>query len=110
VWCRRGRISEAERLVREALELRQNYADLHKIMGDILLRKGETMGAREQYQQALAINPRFAGAAAGYVVAARKLGKGREADEFLDGFLQDNPDQPLLRALRASDKLGLEDR
>gem|GEM_PF-3629237 len=100
---------KAESMIREALELHQDYADLHKILGDILLTKGDYHGASEAYQASLDVNDHFTEAALGLVISLRREGSGDQADNILNNFINKNPDNLLARAFMTHDKAGLDD-
>jgi len=57
VMVRQGKYEAAVAAFRKALELRPNYAEPHKWLGEILERQNQIAGAIENYQLALAAEP-----------------------------------------------------
>ncbi len=109
VHYRERNYTEAERLILDAIELHQDYPDLHKILGDIRLERGEPQSARDAYQESLALNNDYADAVFGFVVALRRDGNGRDADALLRGFISRHPSNLLARSLLTVEKMKLPD-
>lgn len=59
-----GMVDEAIALLRTAIDLNPNEANLYDSVGEFLLRKGDKAKALESYQRALSLNPNFPNAAA----------------------------------------------
>jgi tetratricopeptide (TPR) repeat protein len=57
-----GHWKDDETLFRHALEVTENNYFAHKVLGDALLKKGQTDEAINQYQEAIRLNPEYAGA------------------------------------------------
>ncbi|HUI76583.1 MAG TPA: tetratricopeptide repeat protein [Bryobacteraceae bacterium] len=57
VMVREGKYEAAMAALRKALDLRPNYAEPHKWMGEVLERQNQIAGAIENYQLALAAEP-----------------------------------------------------
>ena len=89
--------------------MHQDYPDLHKILGDIRLERGELQSARDAYQESLALNNNYADAVFGLVVALRRDGNGRDADTLLRGFISRHPSNLLARTLLTVEKMKLPD-
>lgn len=106
---RAGDHARAEHLISEALELHQDYPDLHKILGDIRLERGEAEAARRSYGQSLALNPHYSDALCACVIALRREGNGAEADAMLREFLSRHPGDTLARMLLTETKMKLPD-
>ena len=92
-----------------ALDAYPDYADLHKIRGDVIIRAGDVDGARAAYAKAASINPDYAGAVFGLVIALRREGRGREADATLRRFVARHPEDVMARTLLTVDKIPIPD-
>jgi len=57
VMIRQGKLEPAAAALRRALELRPDYAEPHKWLGEVLERQNRPAEAIEQYQRALAVEP-----------------------------------------------------
>jgi len=55
-----GRLDDAERHCREALQLAPNYAEVHHHLGTLLLRSGRITDAEAHFVEAIKLKPRFA--------------------------------------------------
>ena len=93
----------------QACELHRDYPDLHKILGDIYLAKGELSAARTAYQEGLSLNGDYGDAMFGLVVAMRREGQGREADDLLRGFIKRHPTNTMARTLLTVEKMKMPD-
>jgi cytochrome c-type biogenesis protein CcmH/NrfG len=90
-----------------ALETSPRYPDLHKVRGDIMVRKGDITAARAAYTRAADINPDYAEAVFGLVVTLRREGKGRAADEELRRFITHHPADAMARILLTVDRISV---
>jgi 4-amino-4-deoxy-L-arabinose transferase-like glycosyltransferase len=72
-----GRTSEAIRVARVAWRAAPRSADLHCLLGDLLLADHQGEQAREEYRQALRIDPHHAGAKRGLAGSATGRWRGR---------------------------------
>jgi tetratricopeptide (TPR) repeat protein len=108
-YHRRGDAQRAEALLNETIELHQDYPDLHKILGDVRLAMGRLESAKEAYRQSLALNPHYSDAVCSYVIALRRDGNGRQADEILGAYIERHPADLLARTLLTVEKMKLPD-
>ena len=69
------------------------------------IKKGDTVAARAAYTRAADINPDYAEAVFGLVIALRKEGKGRDADGVLRRFITHHPANVMARTLLTVDKI-----
>jgi tetratricopeptide (TPR) repeat protein len=60
-----GKLAESEENLRRAIELKPTAATAHQLLGELLALKGDRNGAVQEFQAALAIDPKNAAAAAG---------------------------------------------
>jgi tetratricopeptide (TPR) repeat protein len=109
VHYRRGDFERAQAEVAAASKSSPDFADLYKIRGDILMHRGETGQARAAYTEATSINPDYAEATFGLVIALRKEGRGREADQALRRFIVNHPADVMARTLLTVDKIPIPD-
>ena len=105
VHFQHGDLDRAMAELDTALETSPGYPDLHKIRGDILAHRGDAGGARVAYDRAASINPDYAEAIFGLVIALRREGRGREADQTLRRFISNHPDHVMARTLLTVDKI-----
>jgi tetratricopeptide (TPR) repeat protein len=94
----------------EAIELHQDYADLHKILGDLYVREGDLNRAKEAYRASLAINPHFEDALLGLVIALRRSNNVDEANRLLGAFIEAHPSNLNARTLNTADMMNLSDQ
>ncbi len=109
IFYKLGKFKSAEKLIAESIELHQDYADLHKIRGDILLKRRELGGAEVAYRESLAINPAFEDATFGLVITLRRAGSAEEASRLLEDFIDKNPYNLVAKTLQTHHKMDMED-
>ena len=73
------------------------------------MRGGDANGARTSYSQAASINPDYADAVFGLVIALRRDGRGRDADATLRRFVARHPEDVMARTLLTVDKIPIPD-
>jgi tetratricopeptide (TPR) repeat protein len=86
-----GREEEALRQMRQALDLRPDYADAWGELGNLLADRGEPEGAAEAYTQALRHNPQFEGAYYNLGNLVQGRGEYARAAELYQEALRHNP-------------------
>jgi len=77
----KGKMSEAEPVLREVLEFNPRYADVHNKLGIISNLKGDLQTAAEHFEKALEINPRYTEASLNLAVTYNDLGEYKKAQE-----------------------------
>jgi tetratricopeptide (TPR) repeat protein len=106
-----GRLADAERNVRHALELGEPEARVHNLIGLIRSERGELEAALESFQRAAAAQPTgIAEAQMNAGVVLLKLGRTREALERLDQAASIQPKSAEVRYHRARAHLALNNR
>ncbi len=75
-----GRYDEAERLFRRLIDAPHRYADVHNKLGLIYSERGLTERAAHQFEQALALNPRYTEAALSLFVTYNELQRFDDAE------------------------------
>jgi cytochrome c-type biogenesis protein CcmH/NrfG len=81
-----------------------DYADLHKIHGDLLMHRGEAGAARAAYTQAASLNPDYAEAVFGMVIALRREGRDAKRTNHY-GSLLPTPENIMARTLLTVDSM-----
>jgi tetratricopeptide (TPR) repeat protein len=120
LWCHEmrgyayatfGRVEEALREYRYAIDNGNNSPILLTKLGDLLLANGQTREALAQYQAALMVRPRLWIAHTGWARAQLALGNAQAAADRFAATAKDDPDDPLLYREWASalDLLGKKD-
>lgn len=89
---RLGNVAEAEATVRRIIETNPNYPDVHNLMGQIWLVKGEFLKAVNEFKAALVINPRFVAAHVNLGHACRRMGNEDAARQSYKHALALDPD------------------
>jgi cytochrome c-type biogenesis protein CcmH/NrfG len=69
------------------------------------MHRGEAGAARAAYTQAASLNPDYAEAVFGLVIALRREGRGREADQSLRKFIANHPENIMARTLLTVDSM-----
>jgi tetratricopeptide (TPR) repeat protein len=92
IYNEMGDIERAERSVRTALSIKENYLEAHNLLGIILQAKGDSSGAAESYARTIETLP-------GFAVGHRHLSKVKKYSFFDDQCEQmqrllDNPSVP----------------
>ena len=59
IYCRSGRLEQAEQVLRHALQLNPARADAYNYLGIVMRYRGRFREARAAYQQALKIDPNY---------------------------------------------------
>src|ERR1019366_6365185 len=93
-----GRVSEAERLLRRAVEIAPNYLSSRNALGLCLLRLERPAEALEQFEALLKLNPRLPYAHASHGNSLLALGAIVEAEASYQRALALEPDQVLALA------------
>jgi tetratricopeptide (TPR) repeat protein len=77
---------------REVIAKHPDFADVRHLMGLCLASLGESEGALEQFDQALALNPRYIDAHLSRAITLNELGRFDEARESLDRAAESEAD------------------
>jgi tetratricopeptide (TPR) repeat protein len=88
---RQGRGSEAEPLLRQAVEAEPNYAKGHEEHGRALLQMGRTDEAIESLRRAVSIDPKLHSAQLTLVHALSESGRALEAEASMQALLRSDP-------------------
>jgi len=89
-----GKLDQALALIESALKAEKS-ATAYQVRGIIQQSKGDTQGARQSYEQALALNPRYAEAANNLAwLLSEKLGDNRKAFSIAETAYQSAPSDP----------------
>lgn len=89
-----GKLDQALPVIESALKTEKGPA-AYQLRGIILQSKGDLQGARRSYEQALALNPRFAEAANNLAwLLSEKLGDSRKAFFIAETAYQSSPNDP----------------
>jgi tetratricopeptide (TPR) repeat protein len=86
-----GDLTEAGKLIGQAVSLRGNVAEFHSNHGNVLAALGRDTDAVAAYERALKLHPRFADAAFNLGIVLAKLGRAREAEEAYRRAIAANP-------------------
>ncbi len=97
---RLGRVSEAESLVRAAIEVQHNIGGLHGLLGEVLLAQGRAVEAEDCIAQALNHHPNDANWTALMIRARLAQSRREEASALLDEALRMHSSSPQLLRLR----------
>ena len=89
---RQGRLAEATREAKRALELSPDLAHLHEDLGSIHALKGEYPQAVAMFEKAVRLNPNAALAHKKLAEALAKIGENARANTHLDAFLERDED------------------
>ena len=120
LWCREmrgyayatfGRVEEALREYRYAIDNGNNSAILLTKLGDLFLANGQTRDALAQYQTAIIVRPKLWIAHTGWARTQLALGNAQAAADRFAATAKQDPDDPLLYRewARALDLLGKKD-
>jgi Flp pilus assembly protein TadD len=105
-----GRVEEAERALRVALELDPDLASAHGNLGILLTNRGSWEEARRHLDRALELRPDVIAFRLNLGLLFAKSGRLDEAREVFEGVLADRPDDPVaLRSLATLRRLGAGD-
>ena len=88
------RFDEGERLCREAIEVKPNYAESYNTLGIIQVRKGEVDKAVENFKKTLELIPNYQAVYSNLATALAIQGKPEEAEANIQnasGFYSGNP-------------------
>jgi tetratricopeptide (TPR) repeat protein len=89
-----GRLDQALPVIESALKTEKSAAG-YQLRGIIQQSKGDPQGARQSYEQALALNPRYAEAANNLAwLLSEKLGDNRKAFSIAETAYQSAPNDP----------------
>ncbi|UCD80735.1 MAG: tetratricopeptide repeat protein, partial [Desulfobacterales bacterium] len=88
---RGGRVAEAVKQFRRALDMKHDYADAHYNLGSALARQGELEQGIRHFSETLRLQPKHLRALNDMGVALVLLGRYREAMEYLEAALKINP-------------------
>jgi len=89
-----GRLDQALSVIESALKTEKSAAG-YQVRGIIQQSKGDTQGARQSYEQALALNPRYAEAANNLAwLLSEKFGDNRKAFLLAETAYQSAPNDP----------------
>ena len=83
-----GDLSEAERSLRRAADVRPGVGDVHMNLGLVLLHRGDREGAQRELRRALLLNPSLVTAAAQLGHILFQDGRYAEAAHFYGGCVQ----------------------
>lgn len=84
--AKQGRLGDAERSLRHALELAPEHAILHEDLGALHMLGGHFAQAAARFRSAVALAPDAAGAHKKLGAALAALGRGDEADSHFEAF------------------------
>lgn len=101
-------LAEAERALREELALNPQDAEAIYQLGEICWRRGQPAAVREQYEQAVALQPRFTAGAVALAKALISDGEPERAAELLGEALRVDPENEVAhyRLAQAYRRLG----
>lgn len=85
----------------------RNFADLHKIMGDIKFYQGKLDEAERFYRLSLAVNSEYGEASLSLALTLRKKGKDEEANALLHKMVEVDPSNVIARNLLGRGPLDL---
>ena len=87
-----GKLKEAEKLTRRAIEFKPDFAEAHSNLGNILRDLGKLNDAEKSTRKAIQIKPDFANAHSNLGTILRDLGKLEEAESSYHKAIEINPD------------------
>jgi pentatricopeptide repeat protein len=96
---REGDAVEALRLIDRALEVREDFPDLHKIRGDVLFALDRLEEAQAAYENAVRLHPGYRDAQLSLVFTCRRRREPHRASEVLEDLIRRDPGDPLLQFL-----------
>jgi tetratricopeptide (TPR) repeat protein len=108
------RDDEAIRHLRASVKYSPHYVEALQALGDILRRSGRTSESLGPYAEILAVSPAAAAPRFGYAMALVRLGRYREALDWLSEGARRHPDRPefthaMARLLAAAPDAGVRD-
>ncbi|MFL6689367.1 MAG: tetratricopeptide repeat-containing sulfotransferase family protein [Alphaproteobacteria bacterium] len=92
----------AEEVLREYLNIQATDLTALELMANMYLRLNQFESAQKVFERALELVPSFRRARAGYVAALHRQLRPEEEGQQLDILLQDDPDNPEYRVLKAA--------
>ena len=87
-----GKLKEAERYQRNAIEIKHDFAEAHSNLGNVLSDLGKLQEAELSYRRAIDIKPDYADAHYNLGIIFRDLGKLQEAELSTRKAIKINPD------------------
>lgn len=96
IMIRCGDYSGAEEILEP---LREDFADLHKILGDVKFLKGDLDAAERLYRKSLEINTEYYDAYLALALTLRKKGLEGDAEGILQRVLELDPENVVARSL-----------
>ena len=92
-----GKLTEAERCYRHALNFDAGFVDAHLNLGNVLGELGRWAESIESYRRVLTLKPRIASAFAGIATAFQNLGRWDESMHAYQNYLEIVPDDDRTR-------------
>jgi tetratricopeptide (TPR) repeat protein len=97
-YQRLGRLNEAEKLYKRALELKPRQAVWWRTLGEIRLRLDDGKGAAYAFEQAYTLDPSDTASAVGSAAALRRMGQINKAVQIYERVVATEPDRIDARA------------